>query len=76
MRGLQKAYPKLTSQKLRKEASDIACQLSTQYKSQHSHLLFHYLSCQNRLIQFKISAGVDDIHYNIFFSGLEEALLE
>ena len=69
IQSLKKAYPKLISQKLRKEASNIACQLSEQYKIQHLFFLFHFLTCQNRLIQLKILAGVRieyNIHYNSF----------
>ena len=70
IQGLKKIYPKLSSQKLQKEAIDIAFQLSKQYKIQHWCLLFGYLSCQNRLIQLKISAGVgvgNGVYYR--FSG-------
>ncbi len=68
IQGLKKAYPKLTSQALRKEAIDIAFQLSKKCRFQHLLFLFHYLSCQNRLIQLKMLAGVgveNDIHYNV-----------
>ena len=69
IQGLKKTYPKLTSQKLRKEAIDIAFQLSKQCKIQHWRFLFSYLSCQNRLIQLKISAGVgigNGVYYRAF----------
>ena len=67
IQGLQKTYPKLTSPKLRKEAVDIAFQLSKSYQNQHWHFLFRYLFLQNQLIRLKISAGVEvgnEIYYN------------
>lgn len=70
--GLKKAYAKLTSEKLRKEAIEIAHELSEKYKNQHLLFLLGFLSCQNRLIKLRISAGVNegvDIHYNIAFSA-------
>ena len=68
LQGLQKTYPKLTSPKLRKEAVDIAFQLSKIYQNQHLLFLLRYLSLQNRLIRLKRSAvGVgNELHYNYY----------
>ena len=74
IKGLKKAYPKMTSknfgkelaEKLKEEAIDIAFNLSQQYKKQHWDLLFSYLFYQNKLIKLKSLAGVkvkNDIYY-------------
>ncbi|MEM9569785.1 MAG: pentapeptide repeat-containing protein, partial [Bacteroidota bacterium] len=78
IQGLQKTYPRLTIPKLQKEAIDIAFQLSTLYQNQHWHLLFRYLFFQNRLIRFKISAGIEvanKVYYN-HHKPLPAAMLE
>ena len=69
IQGLQKTYLKLTSEELRKEAIDIACELSTFYKYQGLPFLFRYISCQNRLIQLKISAG-KEVGKNIYYNDI------
>lgn len=68
IKGLAKAYPKLHTQALQKEAIYIAHTLSQSYKMQDWQFLFHYLFCQNRLVELKIAAGVatkNDIYYNV-----------
>ena len=67
IRGLKKAYPKLTYEKLQKEAISIAHQLSQQYKNQHLFFLLNFLNAQNRLIRLKKLANKatkNDIYYN------------
>ena len=66
IQGLQKAYPKLTSPALKKEATSIAFLLSKSWQIQHLLFLFRYLFAQNRLIRLSFYAGVgvkNDIHY-------------
>lgn len=64
---LEKCYPKLTSEKFKKEAVTIARMLSRSWQRQHLDFLLYYLNAQNRLTRLAMRGGVsvkNDLYYH------------
>ena len=53
--GLQKVHSKIKDRELKQEGCNIAHALSKSYQVQKDRFFSHYLTCQNRLVDFKKS---------------------